>query len=135
MACRGSINSSTYPSGLVLGVGGTYRNRREAAHDEAQVARNSEKDAAAFGAHPASTAAVFGGDFLGERLLGLADLSPVLPAKSAFLSMVLRCLPCRPLCAGCRSPLSLMNSLTLLLLCDEDQPRSLLCARGCRRLM
>lgn len=46
-------------------------------------------------AHPVvPAAAVFGGDSLGERL-GLADLSPALPAKSAFLSIALRCPPVR----------------------------------------
>lgn len=37
---------------------------------------------------PAPAAAAFVGDFFGERL-GLADLSPVLPEKSAFLSAML----------------------------------------------
>lgn len=41
--------------------------------------------------HPAPVAAGFGGVFAGERL-GLDDLSPVLPAKSAFLSAILACL-------------------------------------------
>lgn len=72
--------------------------------------------------HPAAGpgAAAFGGVFFGERL-GLADLSPVLPAKSAFLSIISVALPlsCPP------TSLSSIPSSCCFLLVVEKKPISM----------